>query len=128
MVKSRVHNCTILCKFAEYREAKTLSYEKYAELRSMPKPCQATTKITAMHAWITSELFLLYLGAFDAKMGATARKNVYLCRQMSSIPSDTSCPKNIKVISSPANCTSELQPLNLGVIYAIKRRYRKSFL
>jgi hypothetical protein len=40
-------------------------------------------------------------------------------------PKDTSFLRNVKVIQYPANCTSVLQPLDLGVINSYKQLYRK---
>jgi hypothetical protein len=36
--------------------------------------------------------------------------------------------QNIKLAFFPANCTSELQPLDLGIIHSFKLNYRKSLI
>jgi hypothetical protein len=40
-------------------------------------------------------------------------------------PKDASFLRNVKVIRYPANCTSVLQPLDLGVLKSYKQLYRK---
>jgi len=38
---------------------------------------------------------------------------------------DTTFLRNVKVVRYPANCTSTLQPLDLGIIHSVKAYYRK---
>jgi len=40
-------------------------------------------------------------------------------------PKDTSFLRNVKVVWYPANCTSMLQPLDLGIIHSLNACYRK---
>ena len=76
-------------------------------------------------AWMTSGIFETWLKKFDKRMGckgqvllfvdnATSHSNVQLCY--------------VKLKYLPANTTSILQPLDQGIILAMKQIYRKTQL
>jgi hypothetical protein len=61
-------------------------------------------------------------------MGAQNRNIRLFVDNCAAHPKDTSLLRNVKVIRYPANCTSVLQPLDLGVINCYKQLYRKFFM
>ncbi|XP_003737359.1 tigger transposable element-derived protein 6-like, partial [Galendromus occidentalis] len=78
-------------------------------------------------AWMTRELFSEWLLKFDRQMKAEKRNVLLLldnCSAHNVVPRMT----NIRVEYFPPNCTSILQPLDLGIIRAVKARYRKSLI
>ena len=58
-------------------------------------------------------------------MGAQNRQIILFVDNCPAHPKDTSFLSNVKVVRYPANCTSTLQPLGLGIIHGLKAYYRK---
>jgi hypothetical protein len=58
-------------------------------------------------------------------MGAQNRNILLFVDNCAAHPKYTSILRNVKVIQYPVNCTSVLQPLDLGVIKCYKQLYRK---
>jgi hypothetical protein len=58
-------------------------------------------------------------------MGAQNRNILLFVDNCAAHPKYTSFLRNVKVIQYKANCTSVLQPLDLGVIKCYKQLYRK---
>jgi hypothetical protein len=58
-------------------------------------------------------------------MGAQNRNILLFVDNCATHPKDISFVRNVKVIRYPENCTSVLQPLDLGVIKCYKQLYRK---
>lgn len=85
-------------------------------------PCQYTFN---RKAWMTAAMFSTYLQQLDSKMGAKNRKILLLLDNAPCHPSDMSHLRNVKVVFLPPNCTSQLQPLDAGVIKCMKQKYRK---
>jgi hypothetical protein len=54
----------------------------------------------------------------DRKLGAENRKILLSVDQCAAYPKNTTFLSNIKVVFLPANCTSQLQPLELEVIHS----------
>lgn len=78
-------------------------------------------------AWMNGALFLEWLGKFsDFIANSPGRKVVLLIDNASSHGTAEmhSSFQNVKVVFLPPNTTSMLQPLDAGIIAAIKRRYR----
>lgn len=86
-------------------------------------PCtyEANTK-----AWMTGTLFVQWLKAFDARMGAANRKVALFVDNCSAHPKIQL--RNIELIFFPPNTTSKLQPLDQGVICLVKRRFRATLV
>jgi hypothetical protein len=61
-------------------------------------------------------------------MGLSNRKVLLFVDKCPVHPPDTTFLKNVKVVFLPANCTSRLQPFDLGVIHCLKAKYRKSLV
>jgi len=58
-------------------------------------------------------------------MGAQNRQIILFVDNCAAYPKYTSFLRNVKVVQYPANCTSTLQPLDLGIIHSLKAYYRK---
>jgi len=58
-------------------------------------------------------------------MGAQNRQIILFVDNCAAHLKDTSFLKNVKVVRYPANCTSTLQPLDLGIILSLKAYYGK---
>lgn len=79
-----------------------------------------------MRAWMTSVLYEQYLRKFDREMSAEGR-NVLLF--VDNAPSHPHVKlNNVKVVFLPPRTTSVLQPLDQGIIAAMKSSYRKRLL
>ena len=79
-------------------------------------------------AWMTSALFSDWLVDFDAYIGKTPGRHVLLLMDnCSAHGSQDSQPelRNVSILFFPPNTTSRLQPLDAGIIAAIKLRYRR---
>jgi hypothetical protein len=73
----------------------------------------------------TCEKFLVQL---QCQTGAKNRKIFLVIYQCAAHSRDTTALKNIKVIFFPPNCTSCLQPLDMGIIHAFICQYRKELM
>ena len=75
-------------------------------------------------AWMYSTTFLNWLEDASKIMRKAGRKNVLFMDNASSHSSNNL--SNIKLVYLPPNMTSELQPMDKGIIQAFKLLYRKS--
>ena len=78
-------------------------------------------------AWMTFEIYQRWLQNFDRKMQRQNRYALLILDNAPSHPKDVKV-SNMKVIFLPANATSKFQPLDQGIIKAIKTIYRKLLL
>ena len=74
---------------------------------------------------MTTEIFGSLLHSLDVQIGAQNRQIILFVDNCSAHPKDTSYLRNVKVVQYPANCTSTLQPLDLGIIHSLKAYYRR---
>jgi hypothetical protein len=74
---------------------------------------------------MTTDIYSSFLRSLDASMGAQNRNILLFVDNCAAHPKDISFLRNVKVIRYLANCTSVLQPLDLGVIKCYKQLYRK---
>jgi hypothetical protein len=58
-------------------------------------------------------------------MGVQNRQMILFVDNCAAHPKDTFFLRNIKVVRYLANCTSKLQPVDLGIIHSLKAYYRK---
>lgn len=74
-------------------------------------------------AWMTADIFNKWLSSFDEKM---ARKNRKILLFLDSCSAHMKTPplKAVQLSFFPPGCTSLLQPLDQGVIQAVKAKYR----
>ena len=77
-------------------------------------------------AWMTSVIFETWLKKFDKHMGCKGRKVLLFLDNATSHSDVQLC--NVKSKYLPANTTSILQPLDQGIILAMKQKYRKKQL
>jgi hypothetical protein len=92
----------------------------FKNVKKLPTKYHANGK-----AWMTTEIFCSFLHTLDAQMGAQNRQIILFVDNCAAHPKDTSFLRNVKVVRYPANCTSTLQPLDLGIIHSLKAYYRK---
>lgn len=76
------------------------------------------------YAWINNDIFTLILQNLNRKMKIEKRKMILFLDNCSSHYIDMEL-SNIKLEYFPPNTTSQLQPLDLGIIKNFKSHYRK---
>lgn len=98
---------------------KSLKPRCFKNVKSLPVEYKANKK-----AWMTSKFFSEWLQKLDNEMKKRKKKIVLL---IDNCGAHTSFPKlqNIEIAFFPANCTSILQPLDMGIIKCFKGYYRK---
>src|SRR5215510_12323147 len=69
--------------------------------------------------------FCSFLHSLDAQIKAQNRQIILFLDNCAAHPKDTPFLRNVRVVRYPANCTSTLQPLDLGIIHSLKAYYRK---
>lgn len=95
----------------------------FKNVKTLPVTYRANSK-----AWMTNEFFSLFLRDFDDSIGKEKRKVILFIDNCSAHSPDVSFLKNVKVIFYPPNCTSRVQPLDLGIIHSFKSHYRKNLV
>lgn len=78
------------------------------------------------NSWMTADIFQDFLKKFDKKM-RLEKRNVILFVDHCTAHVKINL-KNVRLEFLPPNCTSKLQPLDLGVIHAFKVNYRKQLV
>lgn len=94
----------------------------FAGCRSLPLDYEANKK-----AWMTGDLFKKWLIKTDKQM-ITAKRKILLFIDNCTAHTDVPTLKAIKVQFLPANTTSQLQPLDQGIIKNFKTFYRKEIV
>ena len=81
-------------------------------------------------AWMTAIIFDKWICNWDLKLRKENNK-----RKILLLLDNASCHKvnqclltNIEVLFLPPNCTSKIQPLDAGIIYSFKRKYKLKFI
>ncbi|KAJ8872792.1 hypothetical protein PR048_026408 [Dryococelus australis] len=82
----------------------------------------ACTYYANKKAWMTTELFKKKMHAFDARMGVRNHKVVLIIDRY---PAHATVQlRNVELVFLPPNCTSVLQPFDLGVSRLLKIHFR----
>ena len=77
-------------------------------------------------AWMTGALFQEWLKFFDQRMRG---RNIVLLRDnATSHVTDNIALQSVRILFLPPNTTSEIQPMDAGVIASFKAHYRAQFL
>ncbi|KAM3936770.1 tigger transposable element-derived protein 4-like [Leptodactylus fuscus] len=92
----------------------------FKNVRTLPCEYKNNTK-----AWMTGDFFVQFLRALDAKMGTRNRKVALFLDCCPAHPQEVEGLRNVDLYFFPPNCTSKLQPLDLGVIKSLKYNYRR---
>jgi hypothetical protein len=77
---------------------------------------------------MTLEIIRDLVCALDASFSAPGRKILLFIDNCATHSPDTSPLRNVKVLLTPPNCTSVIQPLALGLIKCFKQVYRKQLV
>jgi len=116
------------CNKSETEKQKILIIGKSAKPRCF-KNCKSLPCIYKFNkkAWMTQIIFNDWLIDFDTEMKKKKRKILLL---IDNCTPHNAPPKldNIRVEYFPSNCTAVLQPLDQGIIRAVKSRYRTFLL
>ena len=105
---------------------------KAAEPRCIKKTYRMQVKDMAVdwysskNAWMTGVIHDKIMSKFNNDMKKSNRKVLYVCDNASSHGTrDDKEFSNIEFLRLPPNCTAVLQPLDMGIIMSLKRRYKK---
>jgi hypothetical protein len=93
------------------------------DVKKLPTKYHANGK-----AWMTTEIFCSFLHSLEVQMGAQNRQIILFVDNCAVHHKDKSFLRNVKVVQYPANCTSTLQPLDLGIIHSLKAYYREGLV
>ncbi|XP_042911244.1 tigger transposable element-derived protein 6 [Parasteatoda tepidariorum] len=125
---SKLRLTVLLCCYSDGSEkvtplvvGKSRKPRCFKNVRSFPTNYEANKK-----AWITKALFEDFLQKLNKKMKFQNRKIILFIDQCSAHP-DLQL-SNVRVEFFPANCTSKLQPCDLGIIRSFKVFYRKQLV
>lgn len=88
------------------------------ERKDLPVDYHANKK-----AWMTSNIFKLWMKRLDQKMGRQRRNIILLLDNATCHPRVQL--KNVKLVFLPPNTTSITQPMDQGIIQALKLKFRK---
>jgi hypothetical protein len=80
------------------------------------------------NSWMTTKVFEDYLTQLDRKLGAQNHTVLIFVDQCGTYPKNTTFLSNSEIVFLPANCTSQLQPLDLEIIHAFKCCFRKQLI
>ncbi len=79
-------------------------------------------------AWMTRVIFEPFLRKFDREMRLQKRKVILFMDNASSHKIENLNLTNVNLLLFPPNVTSQIQPLDLGIIRAFKARFKKKLL
>jgi hypothetical protein len=79
-------------------------------------------------AWMICEIFQEFLVCLDRRMASKSRKMLLFVDHCPAHPKDVRNFKNVQVEFFPANATSVLQPMDQGIIKALKQKFCRSFV
>jgi hypothetical protein len=77
---------------------------------------------------MTCEIFQEFLVSLDRQMASKSRKILMFVDHCPAYPKDVRNFKNVQVEFFHANTTSVLQPMDQGIMKALKQKFRRSFV
>jgi hypothetical protein len=92
----------------------------FKNIKKLPAKYYMNNKV-----WMSTDIFSSFLRSLEASMGAQNGNILLFVDNCAAHSKYTSFLRNVKVTRYPENCTSVLQPLDLGVIKCYKQLYRK---
>ena len=95
---------------------------KNIDVTNLPVIWQSNKK-----SWMTEASFIDWIQSLN-KIMRSKKRHIILFLYNATSHSHELQLSNVKLSFLPANCTSKLQPLNLGIIHAFRGRYRKMML
>jgi hypothetical protein len=95
----------------------------FKDIRRLPPKYEPST-----NSWMTTKIFEDNLTQLDRKLGAKNRTILLLIDHCTAHLKNTTFLSNSGIVFVPANCTSRLQPVYLGIIHAFKCYYRKQMI
>lgn len=101
---------------------KTKNPRCFKNVKGLPVNYKANRK-----AWMTSDLFISELREWDKELNREKRNILLLVDNCPAHP-DVKHLKSIKLVFLPPNTSSKLQPMDQGVIHALKSYYRQLLL
>ena len=125
--RSKERITALFCVNMDGEFEKTLVIGKYGKPRCFKSIDTRTLPVTWEHnkkAWMTSEIYQRWLQNFDSKMRRQNLQVLLLLDNAPSHPKDVNVT-NVKLVFLPANMTFMLQPLDQGIIKAVKTIYQK---
>ena len=128
--RSKERITALFCVNMDGEFEKTLVIGKYGKPRCFKSIDTRTLPVTWEHnkkAWMTSEIYQRWLQNFDSKMRRQNLQVLLLLDNAPSHPKDVNVT-NVKLVFLPANMTFMLQPLDQGIIKAVKTIYQKRLL
>ena len=101
-----------------------------SKVRKLPNPSKpyGMQYFHSKKACMTTEIMIQVLTALDRKTDVENRNVLFLDNAPSYPETLKGNLKNIKLVFSPKNTTSQLQPCNAGIIRNFKVNYRKQLL
>lgn len=116
------------CNWDGSDKMKLVVIGKYANprcfMKTQPKSVQYCSN---KNAWMLSGLFETWVRDFDRDMDKQNRKVLLFVDNCSAHPEITDL-KAVKLVFFPPNTTSKLQPMDQGIIEAMKKLYRKKMI
>ncbi|KAK8769982.1 hypothetical protein V5799_013553 [Amblyomma americanum] len=110
------------CKLRPFVIGKSKSPRCFKNCKQLPVRYGCNRK-----AWMTRQLFVEWLQAWDAELGKSGRRVCLLVDNCSA--HQTTCKlQHIELKFLPPNTTARLQPLDQGIIKAFKVGYRKRLI
>ena len=128
--KSKERITASFCVNMEGEFEKTFVIGKCAKPRCFQNLSVKTLPVIWEHnkkTWMTADIFRRWLNDFNAKMKRKKRRVLLLLDNAPSHPKDIVL-SNVKTVFLPANTISVRQPLDQGIIKAVKTQYRKQLL
>jgi hypothetical protein len=101
-----------------------LSPHCFKNVKRLPTKYEANTNSCMTTELFKTRVFERCLTQLDRKLVAKNHRILLFIYHCATHPQNTTFLNNVKVLFLPANCTCQLQPLDLGTIHAFKCHYR----